>query len=403
MTAFVLGVHMPSVSVIIPAFNAEDYIDECLRSVEKQSLTDIEIIVVDDGSTDATVEHVESHRALDSRIRLIKQSNQFAGVARNKGISVARGDYLYFLDADDWIEPNSLEVLASAANNASADIVVARSEGFDSQNGSTWLIDYALNNVPFGTVLHVEDYADHLFQSFMGWPWDKLYRTSFVVSHGFSFQPLRTTNDALFVFSSLAFAGSVYCCDQILFHHRSNNAKSLEGSRDLSWHCAIDAMVAINQKIQSSSHYDQLKHSYCNWVMNYSFWSISTLSPSVAEMYLDALLPIVSKMPRNDDYYPQLHERLFSEYCDFNRAQLLASLVSSKEINSDLENTKHNLECRVNNLLKDLDDSRLNNENLQAELIEAREKVTDLYASHSYRFGNFVMRPLASLKNRFHF
>ena len=398
MTAFVLGVVMPSVSVIIPAYNAEDYIDQCLDSVEKQSLTDIEIIVVDDGSSDSTVEHVESHCVLDPRIRLFKQSNQFAGVARNKGISVAKGDYLYFLDADDWIEPNALEVLTSLATDSSVDIVVARSEGFDNQNGSTWLIDYALNGIPFGTVLHVEDYADHLFQSFMGWPWDKLYKTSFVASNSLSFQPLRTTNDALFVFSSLAFAGSVYCCDQILFHHRSNNAKSLEGSRDLSWHCAIEAMDAIDQRLHSSPYYDEFKRSYCNWVMNYSFWSISTLTPSVAEKFLNALLPLVSKMPRDEEYYPQLHERLFSEYCDFNKTQLLVSLVFSKEINSDLETRNHNLECRVNNLVNELDESRTCNENLQVNLEEARNKVDDLYASHSYRLGNLVMKPIAALK-----
>lgn len=389
---------MPLVSVIIPSYNAEDYIDECLDSVERQSLTDIEIIVVDDGSSDSTVEHIESHCHLDSRIRLFKQSNQFAGVARNKGISVAKGEYLYFLDADDWIEPNALEVLVSLAIDSSVDIVIARSEGFDNQNGSTWLIDYAVKGVPFGTVLQVEDYADHLFQSFMGWPWDKLYKTSYVISNGLSFQSLRTTNDALFVFSSLAFAGSVYCCDQMLFHHRSNNAKSLEGSRDLSWHCAIEAMDAIDRKLLCSPYYDQLKHSYCNWVMNYSYWSILTLSPSVAEKFLNALLPLVSKMPRDECNYPQLHERLFSNYCNFDKSQLLVSLVSSKEENSDLETRNHDLECRVNNLLKELDESRILNENLQVNLDEARCKVAELYASHSYRLGNLVMKPIAALK-----
>ena len=100
---------MPLVSVIIPAYNAEEYISQALSSVLSQTLSDIEVIVVDDGSTDRTASIVEELTHRDGRIRLIRQENQCAGVARNKGMEVAEGKYLYFLDADDWIELDSLE------------------------------------------------------------------------------------------------------------------------------------------------------------------------------------------------------------------------------------------------------------------------------------------------------
>lgn len=159
---------MPSVSVIIPAYNAEDYISQCISSVLSQTLSDIEVIVVDDGSTDKTPDIVEELSASDARLRLIRQENQYAGAARNTGIKAAGGDYLYFLDADDWIESNALEAMRDAGDSRGVDIVIARSEGFDNQTGDTWLIDYALNGVPFDVPIQPSSYASRLFQRFMG-------------------------------------------------------------------------------------------------------------------------------------------------------------------------------------------------------------------------------------------
>ncbi len=95
------------VSVIIPCYNSEDYIDECLLSVLGQSYNKLEIIVVDDGSSDRTVEKVKCFR--DSRLRLIEQKNAGACVARNKGLEVANGDYVVFLDSDDWLLEDAVE------------------------------------------------------------------------------------------------------------------------------------------------------------------------------------------------------------------------------------------------------------------------------------------------------
>ena len=115
---------MPKVSVIIPAYNASAFIGKCLESIQCQTLSDIEVIVVDDGSTDNTREIVGAFASKDVRISLIKQQNSFAGVARNNGMKHAEGEYLYFLDADDFIAEtmledmvNRMEIDSSAARN----------------------------------------------------------------------------------------------------------------------------------------------------------------------------------------------------------------------------------------------------------------------------------------------
>lgn len=385
--------HMPLVSVIIPAYNAEDYISQCLSSVLSQTLSDIEVIVVDDGSTDRTASIVEELTHRDGRIRLIRQENQCAGVARNKGMEVAEGKYLYFLDADDWIEPDSLEKLCSSAESLGSDIVVARSEGFDNQTGETWLIDYALNGVPFDTLIRPSFYVDRLFQRFMGWPWDKLYRAEFIQSSGLLFQPLRTTNDAYFVFCSLMLAGGVSCVDKVLFHHRANNRKSLEGTRSKSWHCAIEAMWAIAKKIAEQPESTRLMESYNNWVLNYSYWSLNTLPADIADLYLEELAPALSAMPNGIESYVSRHEWTLRTLASLNQSKLL---VKATDLSGDKENLSHeiaNLQAEIARLNGELD-------SLRGELADRDSKIREVYSSHSYKLGHALLTPLSAVKHR---
>ncbi|WP_343090059.1 glycosyltransferase [Parolsenella catena] len=385
--------HMPLVSVIIPAYNAEDYISQCLSSVLSQTLSDIEVIVVDDGSTDRTASIVEELTHRDGRIRLIRQENQCAGVARNKGMEVAEGKYLYFLDADDWIELDSLEKLCSSAESLGSDIVVARSEGFDNQTGETWLIDYALNGVPFDTLIRPSFYADRLFQRFMGWPWDKLYRAEFIQSSGLLFQPLRTTNDAYFVFCSLMLAGGVSCVDKVFFHHRANNRKSLEGTRSKSWHCAIEAMWAIAKKIAEQPESTRLMESYNNWVLNYSYWSLNTLPADIADLYLEELAPALSAMPNGIESYVSRHEWTLRTLASLNQSKLL---VKATDLSGDKENLSH----EIANLQAEI--VRLNGElnSLREELANRDSKIKEVYSSHSYKLGHALLTPLSAVKHR---
>lgn len=99
----------PLVSIIIPAFNVEDYIKSCLTSLLNQSYNDIRVIVIDDGSTDSTAEVVESYAMRDSCIKLIQQENSGAAVARNSGLKEAQGEYIMFVDADDMLAPHTVE------------------------------------------------------------------------------------------------------------------------------------------------------------------------------------------------------------------------------------------------------------------------------------------------------
>ena len=112
------------ISVIIPIYNTEQYLKECLDSVCSQSYKDIEIICINDGSTDNSEEITRSYAQQDKRIKLISQKNQGLSITRNNGVSQAQGEYLFFLDSDDTIEQNAIETLYNRAERTQADIVI---------------------------------------------------------------------------------------------------------------------------------------------------------------------------------------------------------------------------------------------------------------------------------------
>ena len=114
---------MPKLSVIVPVYRAEKYLEKCVRSIRDQTMPDLEIILVEDGSPDQSPALCDRLAGEDSRIRVIHQENAGVSAARNRGIREARGDYVGFVDSDDWILENMYEVLLNAARESGAEVV----------------------------------------------------------------------------------------------------------------------------------------------------------------------------------------------------------------------------------------------------------------------------------------
>ena len=112
----------PLVSVVVPVFNAEKHLGQALDSLLAQTHGNLEVICVDDGSTDGTPQLLADYASRDGRVRIFNQENAGPGVARNRGIERARGDYLYFLDADDWCDPSLLEKAVALLERTGANI-----------------------------------------------------------------------------------------------------------------------------------------------------------------------------------------------------------------------------------------------------------------------------------------
>lgn len=130
---------MALVSVVIPVYNVKDYLERCVQSIVTQSVADLEIILVDDGSTDGSGELCDVLKSKDLRIQVIHQVNQGLGPARNSGLNIATGRYLSFIDSDDWIEQNTYEILVNSMESNHCRIATCGRKIVDDENCLDWV------------------------------------------------------------------------------------------------------------------------------------------------------------------------------------------------------------------------------------------------------------------------
>ncbi len=282
---------MAKVSVIIPVYNAEDYLEQCVRSVMNQTLRDIEILCVDDGSPDSSLEILKKLRAEDDRVKIISQPNGGAGAARNNGLRNAAGEYLSFLDADDFFEPNMLEEAVTAADKYKADFVVFNSDQYHMDKQDFVEVPWVLrtSDIPPYMPFSYRQLTDNVFKTFVGWAWDKLYRRSFVMEHNIWYQEQRTTNDMLFVFTALVTAKRIAIVNKVLAHQRRGGGATLSVTREKSWRCFYDALTALRQRLVEEDIFWELEKDYVNYALHFSLWNLNTLAEPTHQMLQDKL------------------------------------------------------------------------------------------------------------------
>lgn len=231
----------PKISVIVPVYNVEKYLAQCIESVLSQTLTDFELILVDDGSTDRSPEIADQFATRDNRVHVMHQANRGPSSARNVGLRLARGLYVCFLDSDDWLDPETLSVAHDAAQRAAADVVlwpyVREYEGlslpkqlftfdervFDALETRDLLCRRMVGLV--GEELKTPENADALVTA-----WCKLYRRGLIESAGACFVDtafIGTAEDALFNLHVLTDAMVAVYVNRPLYHYRRDNTSSL--------------------------------------------------------------------------------------------------------------------------------------------------------------------------------
>ena len=211
------------VTVVMPIYNAYDYIRPALDSIITQTLTDIELICVDDGSTDKSLHVLTEYQKNDDRIRIITENNAGPSLARNKGLLRARGEFVIFMDADDFCEPTMLEKLYDLAVSEDLDIAIAKYDIYNNRKAK-FEPNIACDHGELfdgGKIVSPSEFPDQLFQCTTGYVWNKLYRHSFLKEKGLSFDPeLKVFEDTYFVMTSLSLASKVGKVEKVLIHHR---------------------------------------------------------------------------------------------------------------------------------------------------------------------------------------
>lgn len=209
----------PLVSVIVPVYNAEKYLSTCLDSICNQTLRDLEIIVVDDGSTDASGRIADEYAEKDPRIKVVHQKNAHLKAARNAGLFIVNGEYVSFIDADDYIDSDMLESMYKIIESRSLDLVVTGVS-----------VEYPKENRTYN--LHLETFTEarswndiktlyfKLKETYLfNYNWNKLYRTSFLKVNNINFVVEPPFEDESFNMEVFMKASSIGVLPNVSYHY----------------------------------------------------------------------------------------------------------------------------------------------------------------------------------------
>lgn len=244
-------------SVIIPVHNAAKYLNACLDSVLNQDIQDLEVICVDDASTDSSAEIIAEYQKQDSRVSLIKNpSTMYAGTCRNTGLKAAQGEYVHFLDSDDMIEEGAYLRYYNMAKEVDADLVKGRSNCFDNDTdeiSTTPLLD--LSEVPEDAFGNVTTFAQmpEIFSHVSVVPWNGIYKTSFLKKNGIEFNHLICVNDRSFFNEAVILAGRILLTKERLVKYRINNNQSLMGNRARNFQCQFQSFAIVQEQCRKYS------------------------------------------------------------------------------------------------------------------------------------------------------
>ena len=247
------------ISVIMPCYNTSAYIEKCLDSVLCQSFTDFEIICVDDGSTDGTVDILRRYADSDSRVRIIEQKNQYAGVARNNGLAAAQGEYVVFWDSDDFFHENALELLYEKITADGADICLCDAfKYYEDVDKSYWSEDYIkYSNLPEETPFNKNDIPDKIFNFGANVPWNKMFRRDFITANGLQFQNLKQANDTYFVLMAMFLADRITYVRRRLVHYRCDSKGNLTSGKTVIPPCAFEAYGFLKKELEAREDFTE--------------------------------------------------------------------------------------------------------------------------------------------------
>lgn len=243
-------------SVISPVYNGAKYLEPFLRSVLQQSFPHFELIMVDDGSTDSSIEIIKTYQKKDSRIHLIGQNHKGAGSARNFGLSRAKGQYIIFLDCDDWFSEDFFKTMVDRIEADQSDIAICEFFIYNQQTG-----EMEKSAIPETGNQNIER-TNLVFDIFAPNSWTKLYRVSFLKKNELLFQEIPSCNDWSFAYTSLACAEKISVIREPLVYYRTKTTTSISSYRYKRTKDIVWAIKHLRQELKSRALFSQYKEGF---------------------------------------------------------------------------------------------------------------------------------------------
>ena len=265
-------------TIIVPVYNVEKYLRKCLDSILAQTIKDIEVIAINDGSTDSSLAILHEYEKKDKRLQAVSRENGGAGAARNTGLALAKGEFLFFHDPDDFCAPQMLERLVANAEQYNSDVVVAGRMLYDDAAASVIKeVHLPKHVVSAKQPFDYRDVADRFFASFGFAPWNKLFRHDFIKKAKLRFQEIPRTNDMYFVNIALASAKRISALDEALYYYRMNVKSSLQANNDKTPLMFFKSWNAIREKLSEQGKLKSVYASYAVVVLASSIHNLLSL------------------------------------------------------------------------------------------------------------------------------
>ena len=269
----------PKFSIIVPVYNVENYLSQCLDSLMNQTLKEIEIICVDDHSTDRSLEILRDYQKKDSRIIVLEQPKSNAGTARNSGMKFARGRYLIFLDSDDYFMPEMLETCYRIMEMEQSDVAIFAADQLNMKDSSirSLTCSLELDHCPTKRPFCADDMPQYIFNSFQNWPWNKAFRRNFIIDNHILFQEIPRTNDMAFVCTALVLALKISIIEETFVVYRTGTETSLQSTNESSPISFWEAYKETKKRLITHNLYEQYKQSFLNTVLSGTVYNLKSV------------------------------------------------------------------------------------------------------------------------------
>lgn len=386
---------MKKVSVIIPAYNVEDYLEECLDSIVNQSLKDIEIICINDGSTDSSLEIFNRYASIYDNIKVFSQENKGLGATRNRGIDLAEGEYIYFMDSDDILELNALEELYRLSKEKETDFIMFKLINFDDETKEKSRKKYydmkKLKNMVGDNVFNYKDLGEYVFYLAVSAP-GKFFKSSFIENLRFPENIL--FEDKVFFVKSIFNAERVYFYDKYLYNRRIRKDSIMTGaSKD-----HVDLIEIENQifdYIKGIGLFEDYKNPLYNRKILLLYTRYTQIRTEHKQYFLDKfkedLLNHREEYEADEDFLKVLKPETKCVYYNV----LESDDCEEFDFKFDLCNSRNELDKlkKENQSYKDnLKKLEKSNDSLQKSLKKLKKENKSLKSTKAYRFWRFYAR-----------
>ena len=346
-----LGVSiMVKVSVIMPVFNASEYLEESINCILNQTLTDLELICIDDGSTDGSLNILNKLASSNSCIQVYHQENKGGGAARNLAITYATGEYLYCMDADDLINLDALEKLYNVAKEKDLDFVIFQAINYDDKLDKYYHTDYydmsRIAKTMGDRVFSFDDLGKQIFNISVT-PWCKLYNLDFVKKTGAQFAEGLIFHDNIFYWDLIFHAKRIYFLKEVLYTRR-RHIESSTGAKDKRYVSTIAIYNMIIQRFIDNNYFEEYKAILCNKKMNFAYRRFSEVKDEYKPYFFSEMKKDFSKM-LNHELYDE-----FLEIVSKRNKRRFQDVVRSKDYKEfkklyDVHELKKNVEKKPKN------------------------------------------------------